>query len=204
MQPTSAATAEHRFEQDTIVYSLLPHMHLRGKAFRFEAVYPDGRREVLLDVPRYEFEWQNVYVLAEPKLMPEGSVLRCLARYDNSADNLSNPDPNGDRHAGASKPSDEMLVGYVEAVAEVVYAESSRTSLPARALRALYMLGLVAREVPGSAGDGYTGEAGIVATRPVSRLGGLLELTELIIDAITELLSSESRYAKFGMPVRSR
>jgi hypothetical protein len=49
--------------------------------------------EVLLDVPRYEFEWQNVYVLSEPKLMPEGSVLRCMARYDNSADNPSNPDP---------------------------------------------------------------------------------------------------------------
>ena len=88
-----AAEADHRFDQDTIVYSLLPHMHLRGKSFRFEAVYPDGRREVLLDVPRYEFEWQNVYVLSQPKLMPEGSVLRCLARYDNSAGNPSNPDP---------------------------------------------------------------------------------------------------------------
>jgi hypothetical protein len=87
------ATAEHRFDQDTLLYSLLPHMHLRGKSFRFEAVYADGRREVLLDVPRYEFEWQNVYVLSEPKLMPEGSVLRCMARYDNSADNPSNPDP---------------------------------------------------------------------------------------------------------------
>ena len=88
-----AAEAEHRFDQDTLLYSLLPHMHLRGKSFRFEAVYPDGRREVLLDVPRYEFEWQNVYVLSEPKLMPEGTVLSCLARYDNSAGNPSNPDP---------------------------------------------------------------------------------------------------------------
>ena len=69
-----AATAEHRFGQDTIIYSLLPHMHLRGKSFRFEAVYADGRSEVLLDVPRYEFEWQNVYVLSEPRLMPEGSI----------------------------------------------------------------------------------------------------------------------------------
>ena len=45
----------------------MPHMHLRGKAMRFEAEYPDGRREVLLDVPRYEFDWQNIYELAEPK-----------------------------------------------------------------------------------------------------------------------------------------
>ena len=108
-----AAEAQHRFGQDTIVYSLLPHMHLRGKSFRFEAVFPDGRTEVLLDVPRYEFEWQNVYVLSKPKLMPEGSVLRCLARYDNSAENLSNPNPQATVTWG-EQTRDEMLVGYVE------------------------------------------------------------------------------------------
>jgi hypothetical protein len=88
-------------------------MHLRGKSFQFEAIYADGRRELLLDVPRYEFDWQNVYVLAEPKLMPEGSVLRCLARYDNSAGNLSNPDPKATVTWG-EQTNDEMLVGYVE------------------------------------------------------------------------------------------
>jgi peroxiredoxin len=108
-----AVTAEHRFGQDTLLYSLLPHMHLRGKSFRIEAAYPDGRRETLLDVPRYEFEWQNVYVLAAPKLMPEGSVLRCLARYDNSADNPSNPDPTATVTWG-EQTREEMLVGYVE------------------------------------------------------------------------------------------
>ena len=106
-------TAEHRFGQDTLVYSLLPHMHLRGKSFRIEATYPDGRAETLLDVPRYEFEWQNVYVLAEPKLVPEGSVLRCLARYDNSSDNPSNPDPKATVTWG-EQTREEMLVGYVE------------------------------------------------------------------------------------------
>jgi hypothetical protein len=107
------ATAEHRFDQDTLLYSLLPHMHLRGKSFRFEAIYANGRREVLLDVPRYEFEWQNVYVLSEPKHMPEGSVLRCMARYDNSADNPSNPDPKKVVTWG-EQTHEEMLVGYVE------------------------------------------------------------------------------------------
>ena len=66
--------AEHRFNQDYILYSLLPHMHLRGKSFQFEATYPDGRHEFLLDVPRYEFDWQNNYILAEPKPMPEGTI----------------------------------------------------------------------------------------------------------------------------------
>ncbi len=111
--PDFAVTADHRFGQDTLVYSLLPHMHLRGKAFRFEATYPDGKREVLLDVPRYEFEWQNVYVLSEPKLMPEGTVLHCLARYDNSSGNPSNPDPTRTVKWG-EQTHDEMLVGYVE------------------------------------------------------------------------------------------
>jgi peroxiredoxin len=111
--PDYAVTAEHRFGQDTLLYSFLPHMHLRGKAFRFEAVYADGKREVLLDVPRYEFEWQNVYVLSEPKLMPEGAVLHCVARYDNSSENPSNPDPSRTVRWG-EQTKDEMLVGYVE------------------------------------------------------------------------------------------
>src|ERR1700722_13812765 len=80
---------------------------------------------------------------------------------------------------------------------QVVYAESSRTSPPAPRARDLAALGLVPGEAPGSAGAGGTVAAGTVATRSASRLGGMLELTELIIDALTELLSSESRYAKF-------
>jgi peroxiredoxin len=107
------AEADHRFGQDVLLYSLLPHMHLRGKSFRFEAIFPNGRHEVLLDVPRYEFDWQNVYVLSEPRLMPEGTRLRCLARYDNSADNASNPDPKATVTWG-EQTRDEMLVGYVE------------------------------------------------------------------------------------------
>ena len=121
-----AVTAEHRFGQDTTVYSLLPHMHLRGKSFRFEAVYADGRTEVLLDVPRYEFEWQNVYVLSEPKLMPKGSILRCLARYDNSSANFSNPDPTRVVKWG-EQTHEEMLVGYLEvALAEQELSQPGR------------------------------------------------------------------------------
>ena len=73
-------------------------MHLRGKAFRFEAIYPDGREEILLDVPRYDFSWQNTYDLAEPKPMPAGTEIVCTARFDNSADNPveSRPDGRGD------------------------------------------------------------------------------------------------------------
>jgi hypothetical protein len=99
---------------------------------------------------------------------------------------------------------------------QVVYAESSRTSLPSLRTSGLAALGLAQREAhrspgspgstgsTGSTGEAYPGDAGLVAARSVSRLTSMLELTELIIDALTELLSSESRYAKFrhaqGLP----
>ncbi len=104
--------AEHRFDQAAVLHSLMPHMHLRGKSMRFEATYPDGRGEVLLDVPRYEFDWQNVYVLAEPKPMPEGTVVRVVAHFDNSAANPNNPDPTRTVTFG-EQTRDEMMVGYI-------------------------------------------------------------------------------------------
>jgi peroxiredoxin/mono/diheme cytochrome c family protein len=88
-----AVASQQKFEQDTLLYALTPHMHLRGKSFRFTAHFPDGREQVLLDVPRYDFNWQNSYGLAEPLLLPAGSEIRCAARYDNSAENLANPNP---------------------------------------------------------------------------------------------------------------
>jgi hypothetical protein len=88
-------------------------MHLRGKSFRYEAHYPDGSSEILLNVPRYDFGWQNRYELAQPKLMPEGTVLHCIARYDNSAGNPANPNPKALVHAGPQS-WDEMFNGYVE------------------------------------------------------------------------------------------
>jgi len=111
--------AEHRvehserFSDDVLLLAMLPHMHLRGKAFRYEAVHPDGSTEVLLDVPRYDFNWQNRYVLAEPKRLPAGTTLRCTAWYDNSAGNLFNPDPDATVRTGLQS-WDEMFNGYYE------------------------------------------------------------------------------------------
>ncbi len=67
--------ARKRFLRDSYVYNFFPHMHYRGKSFKFEAEYPDGRREVLLDVPNYDFNWQLRYDLAEPVYLPRGSRL---------------------------------------------------------------------------------------------------------------------------------
>jgi hypothetical protein len=88
---------------------------LRGKAFRYTAVYPDGREEILLDVPRYDFNWQNTYELTEPKLLPKGTKLHARAVFDNSEDNLANPDPSLDVTFG-EQTYDEMMIGFFDAV----------------------------------------------------------------------------------------
>ena len=86
--------AMYQFEEDTLLFTVTPHMHLRGKAFRFEAIYPDGREEVLLDVPRFDFNWQNSYELVEPKPMPEGTKIRlhCPLRQLGRQPGQSRPD----------------------------------------------------------------------------------------------------------------
>jgi hypothetical protein len=101
--------------RDVLLLAFFPHMHLRGKSFRYDALYPDGTSEILLAVPRYDFNWQNRYELAEPKRIPAGSRLCCTAVYDNSADNPNNPDPSADVHAG-TQSWDEMFNGYFEVV----------------------------------------------------------------------------------------
>lgn len=109
--------AEHKvlsarpIRRESLLLSMFPHMHLRGKAFRYLARYPDGSEEVLLDVPRYDFNWQHNYILAEPKRLPPGTRLKCEAVYDNSADNPANPDP--DAWVGfGDQTFDEMMLGY--------------------------------------------------------------------------------------------
>jgi len=91
--PNYKVTAERKFGQDVIISSVLPHMHLRGKSFQFDLRHTDGRVEHLLNVPRYDFNWQNAYLFSEPKYAEAGAVLECTAHFDNSAANLANPDP---------------------------------------------------------------------------------------------------------------
>ena len=104
-----------RFDDDVLLLAMFPHMHLRGKSFRYEAIYPDGREEVLLDVPRYDFNWQNRYKLTEPKRLPAGTILRCIAHYDNSSANPVNPDPGALVLAG-KQSWEEMFNGYYDIV----------------------------------------------------------------------------------------
>jgi thiol-disulfide isomerase/thioredoxin len=102
-----------RVVSDWRVTAFLPHMHLRGKAFRYEAQYPDGRLVTLLDIPRYDTNWQLAYRLAEPIDLPRGTVIRVTGWFDNSANNPANPDPTKTVIAG-TQIYDEMLLGYIE------------------------------------------------------------------------------------------
>jgi hypothetical protein len=105
--------AFHIFREDAHLLSFMPHMHLRGKDFLYEAVYPDGKREVLLSVPHYNFGWQSVYRCARPLAMPKGTRLHCVAHFDNSAKNPNNPDPSRDVYWG-DQTWEEMMIGWVD------------------------------------------------------------------------------------------
>ena len=121
-------TSQHKFIEDRMLLSVTPHMHVRGKSFRYEAVYPDRSREVLLDVPRWDFNWQLDYEFATPKLMPKGTVLRCEAHYDNSTDNPANPDPTKAVRFG-EQTWDEMMIGWFTAA--TLLSESKTARAPA-------------------------------------------------------------------------
>ncbi len=108
-------TAGYQSRRDEMLISMTPHMHLRGKAFRYEAIYPDGQHEVLLDVPKYDFNWQLKYILAEPKKLPRGTKVVCTAVYDNSEANLANPDPSR-RIRWGEQSWDEMMIGFFDTV----------------------------------------------------------------------------------------
>jgi copper type II ascorbate-dependent monooxygenase-like protein len=84
------------FAEDTHITALFPHTHLRGKSWEYRLTYPDGRSQVVLSVPKYDFNWQTYYVFTTPLPAPKGARLEATAHYDNSVNNKWNPDPNVD------------------------------------------------------------------------------------------------------------
>jgi len=97
------------------IIAFMPHMHVRGKSFRYELVGLDNSRRTLLDVPRYDFNWQLLYRLAEPLMAPLGSRIEATAVFDNSPNNPANPDPTKTVRWG-EQTDNEMLLGYIEYV----------------------------------------------------------------------------------------
>jgi hypothetical protein len=119
-----AGAGDHKVEarvttyEDATLQSLFPHMHLRGKAFEYVAKYPTGETQVLLRVPRYDFNWQITYFLKNPIRLPKGTEITATAWYDNSPNNKFNPDPSGDVFWG-DQSWEEMLAGFADLVIPV-------------------------------------------------------------------------------------
>jgi len=92
--------------------NLFPHLHLRGKAFQYDVIYPDGRTDTILKVDKWSLNWQLSYTLAEPLALPAGTRIRATAWWDNSANNPANPDPSAEVSWG-EQSWEEMLVGFM-------------------------------------------------------------------------------------------
>ena len=105
----------YTFSRDVEIFTFLPHMHVRGKDMKYEAIYPDGRRETVLFVPNYNFNWQTLYKLEKPLVLPKGARMLVTAHYDNSEKNKHNPDPTKTVRFG-DPTYDEMMVGYFDYV----------------------------------------------------------------------------------------
>ncbi len=112
-------------QRDTVMTSLTPHMHVRGKDMTYIAHYPDGTDEILLSVPKYDFNWQISYELKTPKVLPKGTIVEVIAHYDNSAGNKFNPDPSKDVKWG-DQTFEEMMIGFWSTVVPVPVATSSQ------------------------------------------------------------------------------
>jgi thiol-disulfide isomerase/thioredoxin len=115
--PAGAPHHEHRsvmtFKENALLLSLMPHMHVRGKSWRYELETPDGKVQTLLSVPRWDFNWQSVYRFETPLKVPKGSKIRSTARWDNSDNNPLNPDPTARVRYGL-QTFEEMMNGWIQ------------------------------------------------------------------------------------------
>lgn len=134
------AVAETTLDADYLLIALYPHMHLRGRSMRLEAIGPRGAVETLLDVPDYDFEWQHRYVLAKPRVLAAGTKLRCTAVYDNSAANPRNPDPSAHVKYGPAT-TDEMFFGAFELGRPVTHQKVTWPALAAVGVAGLWTIG---------------------------------------------------------------
>jgi len=116
--------AEASFTSDVKIWTMHPHMHFRGKDMTYTATYPDGRKEIVLRVPKYDFNWQGDYWLKEPLSLPKGSTLRVTAHFDNSTANKANPNPNETVRWG-DQTWEEMMIGFMTYTVESAPAAST-------------------------------------------------------------------------------
>jgi hypothetical protein len=115
-EPNHRVDSAIEFVRDVHVTAIFPHTHLRGKSWEYRLVYPDGRSEIVLSMPQYDFNWQTYYQFAEALAVPAGSRLEAIAHFDNSGSNSANPDPTVDVFWGQQTWEEMQYTGitYVE------------------------------------------------------------------------------------------
>ena len=111
-EPAAAFQARHRLREDVTLVGMTPHLHSRGKSFRYELVRGDGSEQLLLNVPAYDFNWQHNYDLIEPLELEAGDAFLLTAVFDNSAENPFNPDPDA-RVRWGDQTFEEMFLGWI-------------------------------------------------------------------------------------------
>ena len=111
--PNTEVRRCYEFEKDKLLLSFTPHFHFRGKDVTYEVIRPNGKRETLLYVPKYDFNWQLVYRLRDPVRIEKGSRMIVTVHYDNSPNNPGNPDPKQTLRWG-DKSEEEMMTSWIE------------------------------------------------------------------------------------------
>jgi peroxiredoxin len=124
----------YTLKKEAQIVGFMPHMHLRGKDFFYEAVYPSGKKEILLSVPRYNFNWQSAYRPVKPLDMPKGTRVHCVAHFDNSDKNPNNPDPKAAVYWG-DQTWQEMMIGWTDFAFKIEEPKVKVTLLKAAAKR---------------------------------------------------------------------
>jgi hypothetical protein len=116
------------FSEDSHIRALIPHTHLRGKSWEYRMVYPDGRSESILSVPKYDFNWQTYYVFSKPLAAPKGARLEARAHFDNSTANPFNPDPKATVRWGDQTWEEMQYTGITFSVDKQPGAESTQST----------------------------------------------------------------------------
>ena len=116
--PNYEVASAFTFRNPGTIESFFPHMHVRGKDYQYRITYPDGKQEVLLNVPAYRFNWQLAYKPSTPLAIPAGSKIEAIAHFDNSANNPNNPDPKATVKFG-EQTTEEMAVAFMDVAVDV-------------------------------------------------------------------------------------
>jgi hypothetical protein len=111
-----AVPSEIGVSQPVKIWGLLPHTHLRGTRWQYKLEQPDSTPQIVLDVPRYDFNWQTYYLFATPLVIPAGGKLTSMAWYDNSVTNKANPDPKVDVRWGDQTWEEMQYTGFLYSV----------------------------------------------------------------------------------------